>query len=77
MTEQVCPECIGGLGHWYKVGDKGYFKICEVCGGKGRILQEDYCPACKREGKVPSLNVRMFQEWTCQECNGTGRKRRP
>jgi hypothetical protein len=38
MTEQVCPECIGGLGHWYKIGDSGYFKECETCKGTGKIM---------------------------------------
>ena len=73
MTEQVCPECLGGLGRWYKVGDTGYFKECESCAGTGRLLLQEPCSACKGKGKVPSLNVRMFQEWTCQECNGTGK----
>jgi hypothetical protein len=41
MEEQVCVDYLGGLGHWYKVGDTGYFKECETCKGTGKILPEE------------------------------------
>jgi hypothetical protein len=41
MAEQVCLDCLGGLGHWCKVGSTGYFKECETCKGTGKILLDE------------------------------------
>jgi hypothetical protein len=38
MTEPVCPECLEGLGRWYKIGNTGYFKECATCAGTGKVL---------------------------------------